>query len=182
MELSSTNYCKTLQDYVCSALNQSAFLQDLSVSFYPENAKDIEFQIKNALQKQGMACVCLTPSLQYIGHDGAAACFDAIDLTLHITEYTPINRAKNKVKWASGLDIANYIVDYLGGPQGAVAFGKFCPKNIRQSEEQNLLVTTVTFDTSYVSDLSGVFDWDEENHNIVVSPYASQAGLDELSS
>lgn len=178
-----TDYnCATeLQNYICSALSASEWLQSLSVSFYPENSKDIEYEIKNSLQRQGLACVVMTPKFSYIGHDGSNCAWDAKDITLNIAEYVPVNRASNKLSCVTGLDIANYVAEYIGGPQGAISFGKFCPKAIEQREDGPLLVTNITFDCSTIGDLSGVFDWDEEQHGVVISPYALESDLNDLS-
>lgn len=111
-------------------MSASEWLQQLSVNFFPENAKDIDYQIKNALAKQGLACVVMTPNLEYQGHDGTDIAWDAKDLTLQIAEYTPINRASNKLSVVTGLDLAVFAQNYLGGPQCAEEFGRFCPKAV----------------------------------------------------
>ena len=85
------------------------------MQFYAENRRDVEFCIQDSLKRQGLACVVLTPALQYIGHTGSDCAWQA-EIQLHIAEYVPINRAKNKSKFATGLDLANYISEYLGGP------------------------------------------------------------------
>jgi hypothetical protein len=63
------------------------------------------------LKKQGICLVVVTPELSYIGinsNDNTCA-FDAINFTVQIVEYTAINRAKNKSKFATALDIGCYL-------------------------------------------------------------------------
>lgn len=70
-----------LQEYVCDILNGS----DLSVYgavFYPENLLDIDYEIKNAISKQGLACIVMTPSMNYEGHNGLTQAYTAEDLTI----------------------------------------------------------------------------------------------------
>lgn len=175
--LSALNNAAQLQHLIVEALKQSKELNDLSVTFLAENSKDIEFEIKKNLQSQGLVGVVMTPSMEYIGHDGADASFDVKDLTLQIVEYVPINRASNKLSCATGLDIANYVISYLGGPQAAIGFGKLCPKGIEQGEEGGLLVTKATFDCAIDCGYGGEFPEISGFH--VFNPYVTE---DDISS
>lgn len=177
--ISSYNVAHQLQNYVCEALSASEWLQRLSVEFFPENAKDIDFQIKNALRRQGLACIVMTPNLQYQGHNGTDIAWDAKDLTLQIAEFTPVNRASNKLSVVTGLDLAVFAQNYLGGPQCAEQFGKFCPKAIQQSEEGGLLITKATFDTTVLGSIPGPYEWD--GHHVITVPWAFLSDLQELS-
>lgn len=178
--ISSYNVAHQLQNYVCEALSASEWLQRLSVQFFPENAKDIDFQIKNALARQGLACIVMTPNLQYQGHNGTDIAWDARDLTLQIAEFTPVNRASNKLSVVTGLDLAVFAQNYLGGPQCAEEFGKFCPKAIQQSEEGGLLITKATFDTTVLGSIPGPYEWD--GHHVITVPWAFLSDLQDLSS
>lgn len=178
--ISSYNVAHQLQNYVCEALSASEWLQQLSVEFFPENAKDIDFQIKNALRRQGLACIVMTPNLQYQGHNGTDIAWDARDLTLQIAEFTPVNRASNKLSVVTGLDLAVFAQNYLGGPQCAEQFGKFCPKAIQQSEEGGLLITKATFDTTVLGSIPGPYEWD--GHHVITVPWAFLSDLQDLSS
>ena len=177
--LSSYNVAAKVQEYVCEALNNSPYLSSLGISFYAENRQDIEYQIKNALTKQGIACIVTTPEMTYQGHDGADMAWDIKNLTLQIAEYVPVSRAKNKLSATTGLDIANFCQNYLGGPQCAEDFGKFCPVKIEQGEDSGLLVTKATFDTMVVGSVGVKWEWD--GTHVVESPYLSRSELDSLS-
>ena len=179
--LSSFNTAAQLQEYICDVLSKSEHLQNLGIQFFAENRLDIEYQIKNALQKCGLACIVMTPNLEYQGHDGSNVAWTAKGLTLQIVEYVPVNRAKNKNDIATGLDIANYCVDYLGGPQCAGDFGTFSPVGIEQGEEESLLVSKATFDCTILGSINGTFDWDGEH--IIFTPYTKTTYIDgEISS
>ena len=66
MELSAfTNLFQNLQDYVVGILNEDEILQQMGCVFLSENSLDIEYQIRDALNKQGMACVVMTPKATY---------------------------------------------------------------------------------------------------------------------
>lgn len=66
MELSAfTNLFQNLQDYVVSILNSDEILQQMGCTFLAENSLDIEYQLKDALNKQGLACVVMTPKATY---------------------------------------------------------------------------------------------------------------------
>ena len=177
--LSSYNAAAQLQEYVCDALSKSDWLSSLGINFYPENSKDIEYQIKNALTKQGLACIVMTPELVYQGHDGADICWDAKNLTLQIVEFPPVNRASNKLSVVTALDVANFCENYLGGPQCGDNFGKFCPVKIEQGEDEGLLVVKAVFDTTIMGQIGGKFDWD--GTHVILNPYLDREELNALS-
>lgn len=93
----------------------------------------------------------MTPSFEYIGRTKEGQAWDIKGLTIMMTEYVPMNRAKNKTTWCSGFDVAFEVTDVLAGPNANCGFGKFCPVNIEQGEDDGLLVVKATFDCSVVS-------------------------------
>lgn len=141
------NIARELQTMITNYLNE----QISQVTFLSEDSKDIEFEIKNNLQKIGLACVVMTPSFEYIGRTKEGQAWDIKGLTIMMTEYVPMNRAKNKTTWCSGFDVAFEVTDVLAGPNANCGFGKFCPVNIEQGEDDGLLVVKATFDCSVVS-------------------------------
>ena len=94
-----------------------------------------------------MAAVVMTPSLDYLGHNGTSEAYQLNDLTIEFVEYTPINRASNRAVVCTGNDLANYTSELLGGPNAVIGFGKLCPNGIEQGEDGGLLVTKLTFRT-----------------------------------
>ena len=146
--LSAYNVFHELQQEICDVLNKSQILTANNVQFFPENRCDIDYQIKNSLKKQGIACVCLTPNARYLGHTGTNSAYQLDDLTLQIVEYTPINRAKNQPSVITGLDLANYCAEILAGPNSVIGFGNINTKSIEQGEDSGLLVTKAIFQTA----------------------------------
>ena len=145
--LSAYNVFHELQQNICDIMNKSQVLKDSNIEFIAENRLDIDYQIKESLKKQGMAAVVMTPNATYLGHNGTSEAYQLDDLTIQFVEYTPINRAKNKASVVTGLDLANYTSEILGGPNSVIGFGKLCPKGIEQGEDGGLLVTKLTFRT-----------------------------------
>ena len=145
--LSAYNVFHELQQNICDIMNKSQVLKDSNIEFIAENRLDIDYQIKESLKKQGMAAVVMTPNATYLGHNGTSEAYQLDDLTIQFVEYTPINRAKNKASVVTGLDLANYTSEILGGPNSVIGFGKLCPKGIEQGEDSGLLVTKLTFRT-----------------------------------
>lgn len=84
----------------------------------PENIKDIDFEIRNALQKQGIAGVVMTPSLTYRGRDERASYWDVNGMEISFTENPTVNRASSKPasSWASAQDCACRAAQVLAGP------------------------------------------------------------------
>ena len=128
-------------------MNQSPVLLSAGIEFIAEDRLDIDYQIKESLKKQGMAAVVIVPELKYLGHNGTSEAYQLDDLTIQFVEYTPINRAKNKASVVTGLDLATYTSELLGGPNAVIGFGKLCPNGIEQGEDGGLLVTKLTFRT-----------------------------------
>lgn len=181
MELSAfTNLFSDLQAYVAGILNNDEVLQEMGAHFLAENQLDIEFEAKNALSKQGLACLVMTPQAKYQGHNTIQQTFTCEELTLQIVENPPVNRARLKKedkKFGTALDVAKAASDRLAGPQGGY-FGKFTTKEIRESEQAGLLVCTVTFGCTVYEKLDAVISGDLSGHWVEV-PFVR---IDDLSS
>ena len=136
-----SNLARNLQNIVRDYISEK--MPDIKI--LSEDSKDIEFEIKNALGKQGLVTVVMTPKMNYIGHDGANQVWQVDDLTIMTTEYVQTNRAKNRESYMSGFDVAFKVNDILAGPNTDISFGRFCPVSIEQGEENGLLVTKSTF-------------------------------------
>ena len=128
-------------------MNKSPVILSAGIEFIAEDSQSIDYQIKESLKKQGLAAVVMTPSLDYLGHNGTSEAYQMNDLTIEFVEYTPINRASNRAVVCTGNDLANYTSELLGGPNAVIGFGKLCPNGIEQGEDGGLLVTKLTFRT-----------------------------------
>ena len=145
--LSAYNVCYQIQQDICDIMNKSPVILSAGIEFIAEDSQSIDYQIKESLKKQGMAAVVMTPSLDYLGHNGTSEAYQMNDLTIEFVEYTPINRASNRAVVCTGNDLANYTSELLGGPNAVIGFGKLCPNGIEQGEDGGLLVTKLTFRT-----------------------------------
>lgn len=168
--LSAYNVFHEIQQNICDVMNASPVLSSSGIEFIAENRLDIDYQIKESLKKQGMAAVVMTPNATYLGHNGTSEAYQLDDLTIQFVEYTPINRAKNKANVITGLDLANYTSELLGGPNAVIGFGKLCPKGIEQGEDSGLLVTKLTFSTYIENGGTGP---------IIYVPFVTQEELEE---
>lgn len=145
--LSAYNVCYQIQQDICDIMNQSPVILSAGLEFIPEDSQTVDFKIKESLKKQGMACVVMTPNLEYLGHNGTTQAYQMNELIVQFVEYTPINRASNRDVICTGSDLANYTSELLAGPNSVIGFGKLCPKGIEQGEDAGLLVTKLTFST-----------------------------------
>ena len=136
-----SNLARNLQNSVRDYISDK--MPDIKI--LSEDSKDIEFEIKNALGKQGLVTVVMTPKMTYIGHDGTNQAWQVDELTILTTEFVATNRASNKQSFVTGFDIAFEINDILASPQTSISFGRFCPVSIEQGEDNGLLVTKSTF-------------------------------------
>lgn len=103
----SSNIVNLVQKHWADVLNSDPELASVC-KVVPENIKDIDFEIRNALQRQGIAGVIMTPNLTYRGRDGNATYWDVTGMEISFTENPIVNRASNKPadSWASAQDCA----------------------------------------------------------------------------
>ena len=170
-----------IQEYVCQILNNNPDFKDWGIVFYPENALDIDFQIKNSMSKQGLACVVMTPTLIYQGHDALTQTFTLDDLTIQVVENTIINRARLKKEgkeFGTALDVASKASDILAGPQSG-HFGEFTTKRIEQGEDGNLVVAKSVFGTTMYKQVDGIIEWDDEGHKVEI-PFVTKEQIKNL--
>ena len=170
-----------IQEYVCEILNNNPDFKDWGIVFYPENALDIDFQIKNSMSKQGLACVVMTPTLNYQGHDALTQTFTLDDLTIQVVENTIINRARLKKEgkeFGTALDVASKASDILSGPQSG-HFGEFTTKRIEQGEDGNLVVAKSVFGTTMYKQVDGIIEWDDEGHKVEI-PFVTKEQIKNL--
>lgn len=145
-----------LQQSICDKLNADTWLQGHGAHFYPENALDIDFQIRNALDKQGLSCVVLTPKLtfqghakQYQGENAHALAVTLDDLTMEIVEQPTINRARQTA--ATALDIAFKAANLLCGLDSET-HNVFNNPRIEQGEANSLLTCQLKMNCTILLD------------------------------
>lgn len=139
------------QQHIADQLNSYGKLAG-RVYFVPENQKDIDFQIKNALGKQGIVGVVMTPKAYYqgISHDKAQA-WDLRDVTVQVVENPVVNRTSPGDR-ITALDAALYASEAMSSPLYS-KFGEYCPRQIEQGENGGLIVAQFKFDCTVRYDL-----------------------------
>ena len=177
MQKANDNLISQIQNAVCDILNKDYDLQGLD--FIAENRFDIETEISARLKKQGVCCLVMTPNLTFQGiSDTHTDIIYQIDnLTVQISEYVPINRAKNRTNIKTCQDIAIRVADVLGGPT-TNNWQNFQLVDIQTGEDNGLLVSKVTFSCLAKGNLSAIpAPYDPS----VKIPFATKTQLDELS-
>ena len=136
--INNDNFLYELQQSVAEILQADEQLS--SMSFLCENSKQIDYEIKQNLSKQGVVSIVMTPKATYIGRkDDGKLVYDINELTIMTTENTSVNRTNDKS--LTGQDISMRILKILGEDN----YGTFCPIGYEQGEDSGLLVNKVTF-------------------------------------
>lgn len=112
--------------------------------FVEENKKSIDFEIKNALGRQGIVGVVMTPKATFAGKFGDRSLAWQIDeLELDIVENVQVNRGKPG-DVATGQDVAMRSFEVLC-PLSGTEEGMFSPVSYEEGEDGNLLVNKCVF-------------------------------------
>ena len=177
MQQANDNLITQTQTEIANILNADSDLS--AVDFIIENSKDIEYEIESRLKKQGICGIVMTPTLTFqgISDDHKDIVYQCDNLTIQITEYVPINRAKNKPSCQTSQDIAIKVADVLGSPS-YTNWQNFQVVDIQTGEDNGLLVSKVTVKCLVRGDLSALPSPYDPSVKI---PYALKTQLDELS-
>lgn len=129
---------------VCTTLNEDDVLSG-KVLFIPENSKDIDYEIKNAIGSQGIVGIVMTPEATYQGVTSVGEqVWDLRDFTVQIVENPIVNRGQPKYANITALDAATRVAQVLADPRFGL-FGQYCPTTIEQGEDSGLIVSQVRF-------------------------------------
>ena len=175
--LANDNLITQTQTQIAEILNADSDLS--AIGFLIENRFDIETEIQTRLKKQGICGIIMTPTLTFqgISDDHKDIVYQCDNLTIQITEYVPINRAKNKTSCQTSQDIAIKVADVLGSPS-YTNWQNFQVVDIQTGEDNGLLVSKVTVQCLVRGDLSALPSPYDPSIKI---PYALKTQLDELS-
>ena len=133
---------RQVQDQVAAQLRESEALSACPV--YAEDQKDLEFQIKNALGRQGLVLVVATPKATYMGKlDDTSIAWQLDELEIDAVENPPVNRGR-KEGYLTGQEAAMKAFEILCPVEGA-AEGQICPVRYEQGQDQGLLVSRAVF-------------------------------------
>lgn len=167
-----------IQEHVVEILSSDELLKEWGVPVLSENIKDIDFQIRNAMSRQGVMCLVTTMKGTYGGHNSMVESWLIDNLEILVVENPTINRPrmkKNNLEYGTGTDISYRIFEALGGPQSG-HFGKFCPKTFEVGEDGGLVVSKCRFSCQFNNQVDGIV---EKETNVKI-PFVTHIEIDEL--
>lgn len=104
-----------------------------------ENKKDVEFEIKQALGKQGIVGLVMTPRATFAGKfEDISLAWQIDELEIDIVENVLVNRGK-RTGFITGQDASMRLFDVLCPLSGELE-GQFNPVSYEEGEDNNLLV------------------------------------------
>ena len=132
------NLFENVQQYVADKLNADSQLSGLC-SFIPEERKDIDFEIKNALGRQGIVGLIMVPRATFAGNfEDKSLVWQIDELEIDVVENVTVNRGKRD-GYITGQAASMRLFDVLC-PLSGDNVGKFLPVTYEEGEDGNLLV------------------------------------------
>ena len=177
-EIEYQNLFGKIQEHVVEILSDDELLKKWGVPVLSENIKDIDFQIRNAMSRQGVMCLVTTMKGTYGGHNSMVESWLIDNLEILVVENPTINRPrmkKEKLEYGTGTDISYRIFEALGGPQSG-HFGKFCPKTFEVGEDGGLVVSKCRFSCQFNNQVDGIV---EKETNVKI-PFVTHIEIDGL--
>ena len=143
------NILAEAQSYVAEKLNEQL---SSTVTFLAENRKDIEFEIKSHLGRQGIVGIVMTPKATYIGnYEKKMLAWQLDELEIDVVENPVVNRGLSS--HITGQDAAMRVFDILC-PLSGDSVGQFSPRDYEQGEDNGLLVNKCVLKTALYGDIS----------------------------
>lgn len=132
------NILEEVQIYVADKLNSDSELSGLC-PFIVENKKDVDYEIKQALGKQGVVGLVMTPKATYAGaYMDVGVAWQIDELEVDIVENVTVNRGK-KDGYVTGQDAAMRLFEVMC-PLSGETEGQFNPVSYEEGEDNSLLV------------------------------------------
>lgn len=132
------NILEDLQNYVADRLNADPQLS--ACPFLVENRRDVDFQIKQALGKQGIVGLVMTPRATYAGaYMDVGIAWQIDELEIDVVENVTVNRGKKDNSFITGQDAAMRLFEVLC-PLSGEHEGQFSPVSYSEGEDNSLLV------------------------------------------
>lgn len=132
------NILEEVQIYVADRLNADSQLSGLC-PFIFENKKDIDYEIKSALGKQGVIGLVMTPKATFAGaYEDKSLAWQIDELEVDIIENVTVNRGK-KNGYVTGQDAAMRLFEVMC-PLSGDNEGQFNAVSYEEGEDNNLLV------------------------------------------
>ena len=138
------NILNEVQNFVVGKLSSDSELSG-NCAFIAENKKDIEYEIKNALGRQGICGIVMTPKALYAGKfEDQSLVWQLDELEIDIVENVAVNRGKKYGNYMTGQDIAMQMFNVLC-PLSGESEGQFSPVSLEEGEDNGLLVNRCVF-------------------------------------
>ena len=132
------NILEEVQEQVAAQLSADYRLS--ACPFLVENRKDIDYEIKNKLSRQGIVGLVMTPKATYAGkYEDQFLAWTLEELEIDIVENVTVNRGK-KDGYMTGQDAAMHVFDVLCPLSGDFE-GQFSPTSYEEGEDHGLLVS-----------------------------------------
>lgn len=132
------NILEEVQIEVQDRLNADPQLSGLC-QFVAENKRDIDYEIKAALGKQGIVGLVMTPRATFAGaYEDHSLVWQIDELEIDIVENVTVNRGKND-GYVTGQDASMRLFDVLC-PLSGDNEGQFSPVSYEEGEDGSLLV------------------------------------------
>ena len=133
-----SNILEEVQCYVADKLNADPQLS--ACPFLVENRRDIDYEIKNALGREGIVGLVTTPKATFAGaYMNTSLVWQLDELEIDIVENVLVNRGKKNGGYITGQDAAMRLFNVLC-PLSGEGEGKFCPVSLEEGEDGNLIV------------------------------------------
>lgn len=123
-----------LTTVIQSEISQILSTEDLK--WLCEDSRNIEFEVKDSLSRQGISPVVVVTELDYQGHNSELEFYDA-SVELQVAENPAVSRFYKGGK--SAYDVVLDAVHRLCGYRSGI-FGNWCPGTVTQQIENNLVV------------------------------------------
>ena len=138
------NILYEVQNFLVEKLSSDSELSG-NCTFIAENKKDIEYEIKNALGRQGVCGIVMTPKALYAGKfEDQSLVWQLDELEIDIIENVTVNRGKKNGNYMTGQDIAMQMFNVLC-PLSGESEGQFSPVSLEEGEDNGLLVNKCVF-------------------------------------
>lgn len=132
------NLFEDVQKYVADKLNADSQLSGLC-PFIPEELKDIDYEIKAALGKQGIVGLIMIPRATFAGNfEDKSLVWQIDELEIDVVENVTVNRGK-KDGYITGQAASMRLFDVIC-PLSGDNVGQFLPVSYEEGEDGNLLV------------------------------------------
>lgn len=144
---------RQVQDEVAERLRGSAQLSACQILV--EDSRNIDFEIKNALGRQGLVLVVTTPKATFAGKlEDLSLAWQLDQLEVDCVENVPVNRGRLSGDFMTAQEAAMAVFDVLCPLEGGDE-GRIHPVSYEQGQDQGLLVSRCVLKCLVTGESSG---------------------------